>query len=210
MNRYGQPPKVIGEIHPAVTELFLYQYMPIKLAGFDQPRLEPRLFPFKEMIGRVCCDFIGVRGLDAYMQSNLYMTAKRMFVKPDKAFNRQGYHSDGFGTDDLNYIWSDRFPTIFNIAEFTLSPDDQRSLADMESQARIENEITFPDCSIVRLDQFNIHKVAPVTETAIRTFVKLSFSGDRYDLEGNTHNHLLDYDWPMRARESARNVPQSI
>ena len=33
---------------------------------------------------------------------------------------------------------------------------------------------------------------------------------DRYDLAGNTHNYLLDYDWPLRPRSLTRNVPQAL
>lgn len=44
----------------------------------------------------------------------------------------------------------------------------------------------------------------------VRTFVKVSISRDKYDLIGNSHNHLLQYDWPMRPRALTRNPPQRL
>lgn len=43
---------------------------------------------------------------------------------PNCSFNRMGYHSDGFLTDDINYIWCDNNPTIFNISAFNLTLDE--------------------------------------------------------------------------------------
>ena len=33
---------------------------------------------------------------------------------------------------------------------------------------------------------------------------------DKYDLIGNSHNYLLNYDWKMKQRKEARNIPQSV
>jgi hypothetical protein len=41
----------------------------------------------------------------------------------------------------------------------------------------------------------------------MRRFVKVSLSSHRYNLIGNSHNHLLDYDWQMFPRDAARNDP---
>jgi hypothetical protein len=43
----------------------------------------------------------------------------------------------------------------------------------------------------------------------MRTFVKVSFSYDKYDLVGNSHNYLLNYAWEMKERKDDRNIPQS-
>ena len=43
-----------------------------------------------------------------------------------------------------------------------------------------------------------------------RTFFKLSFSKDKYDLKGNSHNYLFDYNWEMRERKENRNIPQQL
>lgn len=206
---YGSLPAHLGYFENHTDEMFFYQYLPIKFVGNHNPIYENRLKCFDKLIGKICCDFIGEFGLNAYMDSNVYLTAKRLFVTPECGYNRPGYHSDGFGTSDINYIWSDRFPTIFNTSKFVLSENDILSLEEMDKQAKKQNEIHFFDNSILRLNQYNIHKCGEVTETTIRTFVKVSFSGDKYDLKGNSHNYKLNYNWEMKDRKLERNIPQS-
>jgi hypothetical protein len=129
---------------------------------------------------------------------------------PNCSFNRTGWHSDGFLTDDINYIWCDKYPTIFNRTEFHLPLDDLLSIEVMEKQAIPFNNYSYRENQLLRLNQYNIHKVAPVTEVGMRTFLKLSFSKDKYDLIGNSHNYLIDYNWEMKNRKEHRNIPQSI
>jgi hypothetical protein len=80
----------------------------------------------------------------------------------------------------------------------------------MEKQAIPFNNYSYRENQLLRLNQYNIHKVAPVTEVGMRTFLKLSFSKDKYDLIGNSHNYLIDYNWEMKNRKEHRNIPQSI
>ena len=41
--------------------------------------------------------------------------------------------------------------------------------------------------------------------------VDMSFNNTvKYDLIGNSHNYLLDYDWQMKERKQERNIPQSV
>jgi hypothetical protein len=112
-------------------------------------------------------------------------------------------------TDDINYIWYDKDPTVFNNSEFNLTMDDLASIEDMRSQALPWKDVTYPVNTLLRLDQFNIHKVGEVT-TGMRNFLKISFSKDKYDLIGNSHNYLLNYEWDMKPRKEQRNIPQSI
>lgn len=207
---YGRLPHSIGQYSVPCKEMMFYQYLPIKLIGQTEITIEDRLKVFSELIGTSCCDFIGVFGLDKYVQSYVYLTAKCMFQQNNCSFNRPGYHADGFMTDDINYIWSDCLGTIFNTTEFQLSKDDSKSILQMEKQAKAKNEVIYPDGTLLRLDQFNIHKVAPVNTPRMRTFLKLSFSADKYDLIGNSRNHLLNYNWEMRERKKERNIPQQF
>jgi hypothetical protein len=87
--------------------------------------------------------------------------------------------------------------------------DDQVSLSEMEAQALPENDFSYPDNTLVRLNQFNIHRVSEPDVAGLRTFLKVSFSKDKYDLIGNTRNYLLDYNWEMKPRAASRNVPQT-
>ena len=205
---YNQLPE-LKKVHKVkVSEYFTYTYLPIKFPGAHELVFEERLNVFGQIIGASCCDFVADFGLDRYIDSYVYVTAKHMYQK-DCAFNRPGYHSDSFLTEDISYIWSDSQPTIFNSGPFLLSQNDQISLDEMESQAKIKNEVTYPNGSLLRLNQFVIHKVgAPITGN--RAFLKICISKDKYDLVGNSHNYKLDYNWPMRPRSPERNIPQEI
>lgn len=208
--KYGSKPKDLGVIEIDCPEMLFYQYLPIKLIGQTEPIVEQRLKCFEPLIGACCCDFVADYGLSRYMDSYVYLTVKRLYQGKGYSFNRKGYHSDGFLTDDINYLWSNSLPTVFNFGKFDLSLDDNTSMIEMEQQAKKENEFTYPQGSILRLDQFVIHKVSDEEIEGMRTFAKVSFSNDKYDLKGNAKNYLLDYDWQMRNRGLKRNIPQKL
>lgn len=208
---YGALPVVIGEqVEIDCREFMLYQYLPIKMVGEIAVTVEPRLGRFQRIIGAACCDYIGFRGLDSWVAAYAYLTAKHTFLPPGTNQNRPGWHSDGFMTDDINYVWCDRLPTFYNSTAFDLTLDDEASLLEMAEQAQHRLSKQYPQNILLRLDQYCIHRCADVTEPTVRTFVKVSISRDRYDLLGNSHNHLLDYDWPMRERSLLRNIPQRL
>lgn len=209
MNKYGAEPKVLGKFVLDCPEMFFYQYLPIKMAGSREILVEERLKCFNEIIGAAACDFVSIRGLGRFDMSYIYLTAKSMYIKPGGGFNRPGWHSDGFLTDDINYVISDNHPTVFNSSDFSLTLDDRISMEEMEKQAKPINSYEYPDSFLLRLDQFNIHKCAEIKEVCVRTFVKLSFSPDKYNLRGNSHNYLIDYKWDMKERAAERNIPQS-
>lgn len=207
---YGIPPKELQSFIVEPKEMMFYQYLPIKMIGSTQLTIEKRLNCFEEIIGACVCNFIKEYGTDAYLNSYVYLTAKNLYQAKDKKFNRTGYHSDGFLTDDINYIWSDQSPTIFNISEFNLTLDDQRSLQEMEKQALPENEICYNNNALLRLNQFNIHKVNELDDyEGMRAFIKVSFSKDKYNLIGNSRNYELDYNWSLKPRNVNRNIPQA-
>ena len=208
--RYGELPKELGIFEVEAKEMMFYQYLPIKMSNETQPIYEQRLKCFDALVGAICCDYIGEFGLDNYVNSYVYLTAKHLYQMPNCSFNRTGWHSDGFLTDDINYIWCDKYPTIFNKTDFDLPLDDLLSMEEMEKQAMPFNDVTYKENQLLRLNQFNIHKVAAITKGGMRTFLKVSISKDKYDLIGNSHNYLLNYDWKMKQRKDARNIPQSV
>lgn len=208
--KYGDLPKSLGIFEVKCQEMMFYQYLPIKLANEYGMFYESRLDCFEDLINAVYLDFLNEFGMDEFINSYVYITAKHLYQMPNTSFNRMGWHSDGFLTDDINYIWCDKYPTIFNKSEFNLTLDDVISMKEMEEQAIPSNDVTYSENELLRLDQFNIHKVAPVLKGGMRTFVKISFSKDKYDLVGNAHNHHLNYNWEMKERKEDRNIPQSI
>jgi hypothetical protein len=206
---YGQLPKQLGNHQVDCKEMMFYQYLPIKLTGEHMPVFEDRLKCYDKLIGAICCDYIGTYGLDRFVGSYVYLTAKHLYQAPGCSFNRPGWHSDGFMTEDINYIWYDKDPTVFNKSDFVLTMDDSFSLSEMKQQAKPRNDVTYPVNALLRLNQYNIHMVGETT-SGLRNFLKVSFSKDKYDLIGNSHNYLLNYEWEMKPRNEQRNIPQSL
>lgn len=205
------PRRVLHAMDVDCTEFMFYQYLPVKLAGEAEPtKLEPRLRCFAGLIGAALCDYVGMRGIDAFVGANVYVTAKHGYESPTALQNRPGWHCDGFLTDDFNYIWSDRTPTVFNYSEFRLTRDDTVSLAEMERQADPLKNHVFEPGALIQLDQYVVHRVGVPDRAGNRTFLKVSISTDIYDLRGNAKNYDLDYDWPVRERALTRNVPQRL
>jgi hypothetical protein len=210
MSKYGELQKVIAKIEITFSEMMFYQYLPIKLVDNTDIRVEKRLQFLESIIGTACCDFIGAYGLNRFVNSYVYLTVKHQYVSPSFHFNRLGWHSDGFMTEDINYIWSDKIPTVFNTSPFLLPMDDVQSIICMESQALPKNDVTFEDCTLLRLNEFNIHRVGDVKGVCLRSFIKISFSKDVYDLKGNSINYELNYNWDYRERGGNRNIPQKL
>jgi len=207
--RYGQLPKVIDVIKCEPTEMMFYQDMPIKLVGETECKVEKRIMPFYEVIATAVNDYIETFGLTDYRKRYVYVSVKNLFQPKGKSYNRDGWHCDGFMSSDVTYIWSDTQPTIFNNGIFNLSQDHSLSIKEMEQQALEENNMSYIDNTLVRMNQYNVHKVGEVVNDGMRAFVKVSFSYDKYDLIGNAKNYELDYNWQMKPRSVNRNVPQS-
>lgn len=134
-----------------------------------------------------------------------YFTVKYMWV--DGYGNRPGWHIDGFGSDDINYIWSDCNPTEFCVQEFYLSDDHKFSLYEMEEQAQEENTIRSCSSEFVRLDNTIVHRCVATQKPMLRAFVKISCSDNFYNLKGNARNPNLPIGEEYVEREWERNHP---
>ena len=198
---YSKEPRIIGKFDIKCTEMMFVQDMPVAMKGTGV-RLPIYLECFQDIVHAAC-----MQGRDDVGQC-VYLSAKRMFVAPGVNYNRPGWHIDGYGTDDLNYIWYDSNPTEFCVGqEFTLSEDHALSMQQMEWQAYQENIKIYPCGSLLELDNTIVHRVAEVKYPHMRTFAKVSISRNKYNREGNAHNYLFDYDWEMVPRALNRNDP---
>lgn len=196
----------LGFIDINPTEYMAYLYMPIKLIDSHQVEYEARLDVFDPIIQRSYTDFVNTFGGDEFFGRYMYITAKRLFVTPDNIGNRPGWHCDGFGTDDINYIWTDKFPTIFNHGLFSVDNDDRLALQQMKERVDSASNYNFGVGHLARIDSKVLHRTPTIYESGMRTFVKISFSRHRFNLEGNTRNYRLSYDWSMYPRENERNI----
>lgn len=208
--KYGALPKDLGPIDITPTEMMFWMYLPISVPGHHSFVVPDNVRHFLPIIREARWD-----EHERFVDSYAYLTAKTLWVGCDgKNMNRPGWHSDGFGTDDLNYIWSTRAPTEFIQGSFYLSSECDKSLRQMEALGRVGESlghiVTYPDKHLLRLDQTVIHRAAEDIAPGMRTFVKVSISQHRYDLLGNSINHdLPDSHWPLVERLETRNHPSS-
>lgn len=119
----------------------------------------------------------------------VYLTVKHMITCGYQ--NRDGWHIDGFGSDDINYIWCSSNPTQVCVQDFEVSEDHNQSLLDMAGQALPKNVVTLDPETVYRLDTSVVHRCPLVEVPTLRTFVKISLSNEVYNLKGNASNPLL-------------------
>lgn len=199
-------PVDLGFVDCSPKEMMAYLYLPVSMAGSYECKYEERLDVFNELIESATAYFIDKYGMHEYYKHYMYVTAKRLFVTPENIGNRPGYHCDGFGTSDINLLWTDKYPTIFNSSTVTVRKDDMLSLQDMERGALPENEFSFPVGHLIVIDSKTLHRTPDITTSGMRTFVKISFSKHQFNLGGNTHNYLFNYDWELTERSAIRNM----
>ena len=203
---YGTLPTNLGLCNLSPKEMMFWLYCPIKLPGMQSVSVPDNLMQYRPLWERVRNDCARIWG-DSYV----YITAKTLWVTPENPGNRHGWHSDGFLTDDLNYIWSDANPTVFfcdgDLHSFTA--DHGSSLGEMDALCETNQlrHVTYPDKHLLRLDQCVLHKVNSNIAPGVRTFVKISVSRHRYALEGNSINHELAPGWDYSLRGENRNCP---
>jgi len=210
MEKYGKLPVDLGEIIVHPTEMMCYLYLPISMRDGRMWQIPERLEMYAPLVRKAAWDFEpDIPPKDFWHGYYVYLTVKTLFVTKDNPGNRPGVHSDGFGTEDINYIWYDTSPTVFYDQKFDIYPEINCGsvLKSLEAQAHDRFKVVYPCQHLLRLDQYCIHRSPDIDTPGIRTFVKVSISKERYNLEGNSHNYLFDYNWKMYPREEVRNHP---
>lgn len=208
----GDLPRDLGLVDLQPTEMMFWLYCPISVPGDHSFHLPENLRQFIRIIREARWD-----DMERFVDSYIYLTAKTLWVEGSYIGNRPGWHCDGFGTDDINYIWSDRAPTEFLKLEklLAVSSDCTKSMIQMTDYAdfplRFESSrVEFPDKHLLRLDPSVVHRSPVKFDPGMRTFVKVSMSQNRYDLVGNSINHLLPLEAPAAPRKTERNHPASV
>jgi len=120
--KYGNEPKLTSEHKIICEEMMFYMYLPIKMKHQNYTTVHDRLKIFTKLIDRAILNEMNITSL---WEKYIYLTAKHIHVTPEYPGNRPGYHADGFGTEDINYIWTDKYPTVFCIQDFDLVDDWQ-------------------------------------------------------------------------------------
>ena len=206
---YGWPPIDLGLIDLSPVEMMAWLYCPVKLPGTTLVSVPENLRQFYRILDEVKEDVIAFRTGKSWRDSYVYITAKTLWVTQDNPGNRPGWHSDGFMTDDLNYIWSDRNGTLFWEPKLPVGfvQDHVASLQEMAVACEQGPHKVYPDKHLLRLDQTVMHRVADVKEAGWRSFVKISVSRHLYNLVGNSINHTFGKIGDYAERSLERNHP---
>jgi hypothetical protein len=185
-----------------------YLYLPVVMPDVSEFRLPDRLAFLGDLLTMAVNREFEAAGTD-WSELYVYVTARRGWASPGNPLNRPGWHTDGFGTNDINYIWTDRYPTRFAEQAFNgISTDHVRSAEQFEEQVKPDRIRTYDDGTLFRLDSTVVHATPIIPAPGgNRSFLKISFSPDKYNLLGNSHNHLFDYSWKMWDRAVVRNDP---
>jgi fructose-1,6-bisphosphatase/inositol monophosphatase family enzyme len=156
-----------------------------------------------------------------------YITIDQKRVAPHRTQRRQGFHGDAFLTPenaDLSraaltentYLVCDALPTEFKPGPFDIAdvyPDIPACLARFDELAAAQPTLTMPAYAVFRITPFCVHSPAVNHSDATldRTFLKITFSRERFNRDGNAINPLFRYDtwfWVPRNSElrNLRNV----
>lgn len=209
MKMYGSEPiEIASDVIVDNSEMYFYQYLPIHLTGGYVALPDQLKKLYNPIIFECIKDFKRSLGKN-WHEYKIYLTAKCLYIKSGENINRMGWHCDGFMSDDINYIWCDCIPTEYVTGEFELIQDHKESIEQMNRLFYNYEPLKCKPNSIYRLDETVIHRCDynNSKEAVLRHFVKVSFSKEKYNLKGNSHNYLLDYNWEMKDRESCRNHP---
>lgn len=202
MSTYGVEPQVGLQTNIDIREMMFYMYLPIRFPEHsDREMFEhvpERLAAVKELLLNI--------PQEEMEGKYVYVTCKRTYVTPEYMANRKGWHCDGFMTDDINYIWYDSAPTEFCLHDYDMPLDDVKSLDYMERQSKLGVIVTYPCRTLLKLDQYNVHRVSEIPYEGMRTFIKISISDKKFNLEGNARNYLMDYNWHFHNRGEIRNM----
>lgn len=196
-------PVDLGELPLSLDQVCYYLYFPVSAPGRGIVLDEHRLSPLYPLLMKVFKDE-PKRCAEEYV----YLTVKKMYVGGGVTANRPGWHCDGFLSDDLNYVWFDSAPTVFNSGSFSITPDHVLSLAEFDGQAAAKDNYHGPCNHLLKLDSTVIHRVnTDIPEQIMRTFIKVTVSKNRFNLKDNSKNHLLPLAGPLYDRALVRNDP---
>jgi hypothetical protein len=193
------------ENYPLDNQFHYVLYMPVKMQESAEIYLPKHLRAFGDMLQSVIDAELLIRQ-QAVLAEYIYLTVKCFPVEGENVGNRHGWHIDGYGTDDVNWIFSSHGCTQMLNASVNLSEDHDQCLRELALEGatnldRVDLEVN----TLHRLGSSIIHRPPVEVEQGVRTFVKISFSKHQYNLMGNAINPDINYNWTYHRRALARN-----
>lgn len=201
---YGNQPIHLGQFDISLSEVMYYLYLPVKMRRGMEIRMPENVRICLPLIERALGHAIN-SGRNVY-EDYCYLSARKGWATPDNPLNRPGWHCDGFGSDDLNFVWWGGPGTRFAVQPFKdISADHVLSLVQFESQVEEAKIQTYPERGLYAIDSSVVHATPLLSKGCMRQYIKVSLSTHRYNLENNSHNYLFDYAWPLHSRDLIRN-----
>jgi len=210
MTFHAEPPVPVGFFDVTLPEVMYYLYLPVMMTEAEAGPEPWRTIRLPDNVER--CRGMIMKALEhapcSYKYA--YLSARKGWATPDNPLNRPGWHCDGFGTDDMNYVWWNGPGTRFTYNKFIdISDDHIESMRQFDEQAgwAPEHMIYSPPAGgLYALTPRVVHATPQIGHPGcMRQYVKVSLSDQRYNLENNSHNYLFDYDWPLHSRDVIRN-----
>lgn len=202
---FGKLPIFVRRHAINLPEVMYYLYLPVRMDGSDV-RLPGALEVCRPLI-EDSLEFTRSIYRDKPDYRYVYLSARKGWATPDNPLNRPGWHCDGFGTNDLNFVWWHGPGTRFALQAFKgIVSDHNRSMEQFGEQVRPDNVVTYGEHGLYALDSSVVHSTPIIPPPGcMRQYIKVSLSDHPYNLENNSHNYLFNYNWPMYSRAASRN-----
>lgn len=203
-----RPPCVVVNYDTNNLEFCNIVYMCIKEAGCSDYQIPENI---RDLVEQVLSDIrhLSPNLIKEELEKYCYITIKKMFVQPNTTGNREGWHIDGFKSDQENFIWSDSdsLPTEVSLGVFNLTNDHQISIDEMMTQSTKKFNLQLKTNCLYLLDRECVHRAtANKTEnTVLRTFIKVTFSKELFNCLGNAWNYKIPHIKPNKTRLGSRN-----
>lgn len=201
-----RPNGVIACYNVSELEYCNIVYMCIKQKGNSEYHIPDNLEP---LVNQVLAD---IYRLSPNLYNNdwtkyCYLTIKKQYIQPNSYGNREGWHIDGFKSDQENFIWSDSLPTCVSLGDFNLTNDHNISLKEMSEQASFLGYDLLKSNMLYEMNQECVHKPIKnqTKDVLLRTFIKITFSNELFNCFGNAWNYKLPNIKPTTHRNNERN-----
>ena len=202
------PNSVVSYYNTEDLEFCNMVYMCIKQKGNSEYNIPDNLV---ELVESIIADIYSLNP-DLYgndWTKYCYLTVKKMYIQPNSCGNREGWHIDGFLSDQENYIWSDceATPTEVSIGEFRLTEDHNKSLDEMVLQTSYNFTEQLKPFHLYDMNQSIVHRPTKnfTKESVLRTFIKITYSKELFNCVGNAWNYKLPNIKPKVKRNQNRN-----
>lgn len=208
MAKVGAGPSFHGHYDFNLPEMMYYLYLPVWMEGecIEWGRglqMPPNLEACRTLI------HAAIQAVGAKRFRYVYLSARKGWATKDNPLNRPGWHCDGFGTDDMNFVWWRGPGTRFAAQRFVdISDDHVLSQQQFEEQVDLSRVFSPPEAGLYGISPEVVHATPVIGDPGcLRQYIKISLSNERYNLENNSHNWLFDYSWPLHSRDMVRNDP---